>query len=491
MKKHLLFLCLALSAAFAMANTVTILVDQNFEGLAEGMALGQGDMVAAPDNDWGKVYSDGATIFDFNGNKVLKVETTESGQGGIAIPIDDSILLNADGNYVNISFKRYQTKGNTLSLMQLNANENATSTLDDMARPVLNFENEGLQLNFVKNGCNLSFEESQRGFTTSFPRVLKEDCWQTFLFKIDMSTGFVDFYLDGKFQKHDQYELIIKRYDGMKLLVFANAADATISSIPPVYYDDVRVEFEEVGKELIRQIDFSDYQEGQTLEEIAPEWLHQVEAGADCYITNLVIDESGVDFVCLYIPAIHNTGFIADVPGEDYEGRTLVAQFGYLSEVMDGWYHFDISDSEGKIFWRFWDNWHWKTCFKVDGSRDNQEIQYGNDGPIKKWCINNFFFNEDATLYRMGRIDTGNPGNAFRAIGGYDFYNSPDHTFDYNDLNAGGGVRGVGYYHIWDWGQQWPRFVSHLTVYAVEEEIPEPGLLGLALIALVAFLCKR
>ena len=137
-------------------------------------------------------------------------------------------------------------------------------------------------------------------------------------------------------------------------------------------------------------------------------------------------------------------------------------------------------------FWRFWDNWHWKTSFKVDG--EGKEIQFGNDGPIDKWCKTSFIFDQDSTLYRVGRIDTGNMGSAYRAIGGYDFENSPDHTFGFTD-DISGSVDKVAFYHGWWTSGSGPRFVSYANVYVLG--VPEPGFLALGLIALVAFLCRR
>ena len=138
-------------------------------------------------------------------------------------------------------------------------------------------------------------------------------------------------------------------------------------------------------------------------------------------------------------------------------------------------------------FWRFWDNWHWKTSFRIDGN-DTKEIMFGSDGPIDKWCETTFIFNQDSTLYRVGRIDTGNKGNCVRAIGGYDFENSPNHTFKYTDNLEKGPVDSVAYYKGW-WDGGDPRFVSHLNVYVFG--VPEPSFLIAGLLALAAFLRRR
>ena len=129
----------------------------------------------------------------------------------------------------------------------------------------------------------------------------------------------------------------------------------------------------------------------------------------------------------------------------------------------------------------------WKTAFTVDGTA-NTEKQYGPDGPMNNWCLNTFVFNQDSTLYRTGRIDTGNMGHRYRSTGGYDFYNSPDHTFGYTDADASGTVNSVAFYHGW-WNGDVDICVSHINVYVLG--VPEPGFLALGLIALVAFLRRR
>ena len=256
------------------------------------------------------------------------------------------------------------------------------------------------------------------------------------------------------------------------------------TSTPGVYYDDVKVEYVQINKKLVRSIDFSEFEEGQSLEEIAPEWLRDV--SHDAYITNVEFNGGPVN--CLFIPNNNSSGFIADIDdGDAYEGKTYAVQLGNAAHSFEGWARFDVRRNN-MTFWRFWDNWHWKTCCKIDGSENNQEIMFGNDGPIDKWCESTFIFNQDSTLYRIGRIDTGNKGNCVRAIGGYDFENSPNHTFNYTDGIEKGPVDSVAYYKGW-WPGGDPRFVSHLNVYVFG--VPEPGFLALGLVALIAFLRRR
>ena len=255
------------------------------------------------------------------------------------------------------------------------------------------------------------------------------------------------------------------------------------ASTAGVYYDDVKVEFVEINKKLVRSIDFNDFDEGKSLSEIAPEWLHDV--SNDAYITNVEFNGGSVN--CLFIPNNNSSGFIADIDdGELYEGRTYAVQLGNASHYFEGWARFDIRHN-GMTFWRFWDNWHWKTSFRIDGN-DTKEIMFGSDGPIDNWCETTFIFNQDSTLYRAGRIDTGNKGNCVRAIGGYDFENSPNHTFKYTDNLEKGPVDSVAYYKGW-WDGGDPRFVSHLNVYVFG--VPEPSFLIAGLLALAAFLRRR
>ena len=256
------------------------------------------------------------------------------------------------------------------------------------------------------------------------------------------------------------------------------------TSTPGVYYDDVKVEYVQINKKLVRSIDFSEFDEGKALEEIAPEWLRDV--SHDAYITNVEFNGGPVN--CLFIPNNNSSGFIADIDdGDAYEGKTYAVQLGNAAHSFEGWARFDVRRNN-MTFWRFWDNWHWKTCCKIDGSENNQEIMFGNDGPIDKWCESTFIFNQDSTLYRVGRIDTGNKGNCVRAIGGYDFENSPNHTFNYTDGIEKGPVDSVAYYKGW-WDGGDPRFVSHLNVYVFG--VPEPAFLGLIALAIAAFLRRR
>ena len=91
-------------------------------------------------------------------------------------------------------------------------------------------------------------------------------------------------------------------------------------------------------------------------------------------------------------------------------------------------------------------------------------------------------------LRAIEMIGTGNMGSAYRAIGGYDFENSPDHTFGFTD-DISGSVDKVAFYHGWWTSGSGPRFVSYANVYVLG--VPEPGFLALGLIALVAFLRRR
>ena len=62
MKKFFLTLSVVLIAAAAVADSTTVLLNQNFEGCNEGAALGQAGMVVSPATQWGEVAADGATI---------------------------------------------------------------------------------------------------------------------------------------------------------------------------------------------------------------------------------------------------------------------------------------------------------------------------------------------------------------------------------------------------------------------------------------------
>lgn len=483
MKKYFLTLLAGLSAAAVLADSVTVFVNQDFEGLNEGPALGQAGMVASPNTQWGSVGTDGATIETFDGGKVLKVTQIEGGgQQGIAIPINPSGIVLEPGNLLNVSFKRYQVAGHYYGEFRLNANNSSTSTSDNRKRPVINFENNGTQLNFLNNGYDLS-PDSQSGITVEYPGAVQEDTWQEFQFVIDLATGLVDFYIDGVRQSNATYQLVIKRCDGFQYLVFANGTGGADTTRPGVYYDDVKVEYVEITKKLVRSINFGEYNEGELLSDIVPEWMTALGTASDCYITNISFNSDQV--ACLYLAPTADTGFcVDDIEAEKYEGATYAFEVGTASHYFDGQWRCDIRNG-GMTFWRFWDNWHWKTSFKVDD--ENKEIQFGNDGPIDIWCRSTFVFNQDSTLYRVGRIDTGNMDHGYRAIGGYDFANSPDHTFGYTD-NISGTVDKVAFYHGW-WGSERPRFVSYANVWAYG--VPEPGFLALGLIALAAFLRRR
>ena len=481
--KKFLALSLVLAASVALAESA-IFVSQNFEGCEEGPALGQAGMIAAPGTQYGAVSPDGATIETIDGNKVLKVTQVEGcGQCGIAIPINPSGIVLEPGNYLYVEFKRFQNAGHNYGEFRLNANNEDTNTNDNYKRPVLNFENNGTQLNFLNQGYDLS-PDSQNGKTTEYPGAVTEDQWQDFFFSIDLATGLIDFFIDGVRQSAASYQLVIKRCDGFQYLVFANGTGGADRTRPGVYYDDISVQYIETTKKLVRSIDFNDYNEGELLADICPEWMSALGTATDCYITNLSFNSERI--ACLYLNQTADTGFcIEDIEADKYEGYTYAFEIGTAAGYFDGQWRCDIRCG-GMTFWRFWDNWHWKTSFKVDGDTV-KEIQFGNDGPIDKWCQSTFVFNQDSTLYRVGRIDTGNMGCAFRAIGGYDFEHSPDHTFGYTD-NISGTVDKVAFYHGW-WGSSNPRFVSHANVWVFG--VPEPGFLALGLIALVAFLRRR
>ena len=483
--KKLLTLSVVLAASISLADSTTVILNQDFEGCAEGAALGQAGMVASPNTQWGAVGTDGATIETVDGNKVLKVTQVGEGQQGIAIPIDDSCVTYEPGNHLVVTFKRFQNEGHRYGEFRLLANYDASTTSGAYGnRPVLNFENNGTQLNFLNQGYDLS-DGSQEGKTTEYPGAVNEDEWQEFQFIFDLATGLIDFYIDGARQSSATYQLSMKRCDGFKYLVFANGTGGATTTRPGVYIDDLKVEFVEINKKLVRSIDFNDYNEGQLLADIVPEWMSALGTATDCYITNLSFNSERI--ACLYLNQTADTGFcIDDIEADKYEGCTYAFEIGTAAHYFDGQWRTDIRCG-GMTFWRFWDNWHWKTSFKIDGSAGNQEIQFGNDGPIDIWCQSTFVFNQDGTLLRTGRIDTGNRGICFRAIGGYDFANSPDHTFAYTD-DISGSVDKVAFYHGW-WGSSNPRFVSHANVWVYG--VPEPGFLALGLIALVAFLRRR
>ncbi|MBO7435984.1 hypothetical protein J6U76_08355, partial [bacterium] len=120
--KKILTLSVVLAASIALADSTVVLLDQNFEGCEEGAALGQAGMVASPNTQWGAVGTDGATIETVDGNKVLKVTQVGEGQQGIAIPIDGSGIVLEPGNYLNITFKRFQNAGHMYGEFRLNAN---------------------------------------------------------------------------------------------------------------------------------------------------------------------------------------------------------------------------------------------------------------------------------------------------------------------------------------------------------------------------------
>ena len=484
MKKFFLTLSVVLIAAAAVADSTTVLLNQNFEGCNEGAALGQAGMVVSPATQWGEVAADGATIETVDGNKVLKVTQIEgAGQQGIAIPIDGSGIVLEPGNYLNITFKRFQVAGHMYGEFRLNANYQSTNTGDNNKRPLINFENNGTQLNFLNNGYDLS-PDSQSGKTVEYPGAVTEDTWQEFFFSVELATGLVDFYIDGVRQSAASYQLVIKRCDGFAYLVFANGTGGADTTRPGVYYDDVKVEYVELSKKLVRSINFGDYDEGQLLVDIVPEWMTALGTAENCYITNLSFNSEQTS--CLFLDQTPDTGFcFDDIEAEKYEGCIYVFEIGTAAHYFDGQWRCDIRNG-GMTFWRFWDNWHWKTSFKVDG--EGKEIQFGNDGPIDKWCKTSFIFDQDSTLYRVGRIDTGNMGSAYRAIGGYDFENSPDHTFGFTD-DISGSVDKVAFYHGWWTSGSGPRFVSYANVYVLG--VPEPGFLALGLIALVAFLRRR
>jgi hypothetical protein len=479
--KKLLTLSVVLAATIALADSTTVILNQDFEGCAEGAALGQAGMVASPSTQWGAVSPDGATIETVDGNKVLKVTQVEgSGQCGIAIPIDDSCVTYEPGNYLFVTFKRFQNEGHRYGEFRLSANYDASTTSGAYGnRPVLNFENNGTQLNFLNQGYDLS-DGSQEGKTTEYPGAVTEGEWQEFQFTFDLATGLIDFFIDGARQSSSTYQLSMKRCDGFKYVIFANGTGGADTTRPGVYIDDLKVEFVEATKKLVRSFSFDGFENGQTLSEICPEWMSNL--GDECYITNLSFNADMVS--CLWLPHTANTGFLVDIDADNYQGETYAVEFGFASHYFRGQRRFDIR-SNGMTFWRFWNNWHWKTSFKVDGV--GTEKQYGNDGPIDVWVKNTFVFNQDGTLLRTGRIDTGNKGVCFRAIGGYDFQNSPDHTFGYTD-DISGSVDSVAYYHGW-WGSEEEVFVDGIKVYVYG--VPEPGFLALGLIALVAFLRRR
>ena len=480
MKKFCLTLSVVLIAAAAVADSTTVLLNQNFEGCTEGAALGQAGMVASPATQWGDVATEGATIETVDGNKVLKVTQVGAGQQGIAIPLDDSVVVYEPGTYLKVSFKRFQVVGHNYGEMRLLSNYNASNTGGTYGnRPVINFENNGTTLNFLNNGYDFS-DGSQEGKTTSYEGAVSEGTWQEFYFSLELATGLIDFFIDGVRQVNPTYQLVMKRCDGFKYLVFANGTGGATTTRPGVYYDDVKVEFVDITKKLVRSFSFDGFREGQTLSEICPDWL--IKNGDESYITNLSFNANITS--CLYLPSTAYTGFIVDIDAENYPGETYAVEFGFASHYFNGQRRFDIRGN-GMTFWRFWNNWHWKTTFEVDGARP--EIQFGNDGPIDKWVRNTFIFNEDSTLYREGRIDTGNKDVSFRAIGGYDFEHSPDHTFGYTD-NISGTVDSVAYYHGW-WNSSEDVFVDSINVYVFG--VPEPGFLALGLIALVAFLRRR
>ena len=234
MKKFFLTLSVVLIAAAAVADSTTVLLNQNFEGCSEGAALGQAGMVVSPATQWGEVAADGATIETVDGNKVLKVTQIEgAGQQGIAIPIDGSGIVLEPGNYLNITFKRFQVAGHRYGEFRLNANYESTNTGDNNKRPVINFENNGTQLNFLNNGYDLS-PDSQSGKTVEYPGVVTEDTWQEFYFSIELATGLVDFYIDGVQQSSATYQLVIKRCDGFAYLVFANGTGGADTTRPGV-----------------------------------------------------------------------------------------------------------------------------------------------------------------------------------------------------------------------------------------------------------------
>jgi len=478
--KKILTLSVVLAASLALADSTVVLLDQNFEGCEEGAALGQAGMVASPNTQWGAVGTDGATIESLEGNKVLKVTQVGEGQQGIAIPIDDSEVNYEPGCFLKVTFKRFQNEGHNYGEFRLNANYNASTTSGAYGnRPVINFENNGTQLNFINQGYDFS-DSSQEGKTTEYPGAVKEGEWQTFQFNFDLSTGLINFLIDDDPQSSDVYQLSMKRCDGFKYLIFANGTGGATTTRPGVYYDDVKVEFISIDKKLVRSISFNGYDEGTPLSEICPEWMSKL--GDESYITNISFNSEIVS--CLYLPPTANTGFLVDIDAENYQNQIYAVEFGFASHYFRGQRRFDIR-SNGMTFWRFWNNWHWKASFKVDG--ENKEVQYGNDGPIDIWVKNTFVFNQDSTLLRAGRIDTGNKGVCFRAIGGYDFENSPDHTFGYTD-DITGTVDSVAYYHGW-WGSSEEVFVDGINVWVYG--VPEPGFLALGLIAIAAFLRRR
>ena len=482
MKKFFLTVSAALLAVAAVADTTTTLVDLDFEDCALGAALGQKGMVASTGTQWGNVASNGATIEDFAGNKVLKVTQVGAGQEGIAIPIDDSAIELIPGNYLKVSFKRWQNAGHNYGEMRLLSKYEDISTTGSN-RPVMNFENNGTTLHFLAMGYDLS-PDKQAGETTSYTGAVTEETWQEFLFEIDLATGLLDFYIDGVRQVNSTYQMSIRRCDGFKYLIFANGTGGASTTRPGVLYDDVKVEYFEISKKLVRTIDFDDFAVGKSLNQIAPSWLTQQQNGDDCYITNIAFNTTQNS---LFLPRTKNSGFAIDIDADNYQGCTYAVEFGYAYHSLDGYFCFNIKNASDRTFWRFWDNWHWKTAFTVDGTA-NTEKQYGPDGPMNNWCLNTFVFNQDSTLYRTGRIDTGNMGHRYRSTGGYDFYNSPDHTFGYTDADASGTVNSVAFYHGW-WNGDVDICVSHINVYVLG--VPEPGFLALGLIALVAFLRRR
>ena len=478
MKKFFLTLSVVLIAAAAVADTTTTLLDLDFEDCALGAALGQKGMVASTDTQWGSVATAGATIEDFAGNKVLKVTQVGGGQEGIAIPLDDSAIELVPGNYLRISFKRWQNTGHYYGEMRLLAKYENISTTGS-TRPVMNFENNGTTLHFLAMGYDLS-PDKQAGETTSYTGAVTEETWQEFLFEIDLATGLLDFYIDGARQVNSTYQMSIRRCDGFKYLIFANGTGGASTTRPGVLYDDVKVEYFEISKKLVRTIDFDDFAVGKSLNQIAPSWLTQQQGGGDCYITNIAFNTTQNS---LFLPRTASSGFAIDIDADNYQGCTYAVEFGYAYHSLDGYFCFNIKNASDRTFWRFWDNWHWKTAFTVDGTA-NTEKQYGPDGPMNNWCLNTFVFNQDSTLYRTGRIDTGNMGHRYRSTGGYDFYNSPDHTFGYTDADASGTVNSVAFYHGW-WNGDVDICVSHINVYVLG--VPEPGFLAILAALALAF----